>query len=111
MKLLPLIGALLLSTAPVQGSQTTKELMRPCEASEEAAKACFATGMLATSYSHHNTICAYSEAGLLTIEDKARDKIPSFGSLMNEDEVKILWNDGIKQALKKYPNCPIKPLP
>ena len=36
MKLLPLIGALLLSTAPVHASQTPEELTKPCEASEEA---------------------------------------------------------------------------
>ena len=111
MKLLPLIGALLLSAAPVQASQTAEELMKPCEASKEAAKACFASSIYATSYSHHQTICAYSEAGLLTIEDKARDKIPAFGPLMNENELKVLWNEGIKRVLKKYPNCPIKPIP
>ena len=111
MKLLPLIRALLLSAAPVQASQTAEELMKPCEASKEAAKACFASSIYATSYSHHQTICAYSEAGLLTIEDKARDKIPVFNSLMNANEIKFVWNQGIQGALEKYPNCPIKPIP
>ena len=111
MKLLPLISALLLSAAPVQASQTVEELMKPCEASKEAAKACFASSIYATSYSHHQTICAYSEAGLLTIEDKARDKIPVFNSLMNANEIKVVWNQGILVTLEKYPNCPIKPIP
>ena len=111
MKLLPLIGSLLISAVPARASQTFEELTKPCNASEKAQKACYATAMYATSFAHHDTICAYWEAGLLTIEDKARDKIPVVNSLMNANEVKVVWNLGIQGALEKYPNCPIKPVP
>ena len=85
--------------------------MRPCEASEEAGKACLAAGVLAGSISHHKTLCAYVKAGVITPEDWARDKKPTFGSMMDEDDEKVMWNFGIKKVLKDYPNCPIKPLP
>ena len=67
MKLLPLIGSLLISAVPARASQTFEELTKPCNASEEAQKACYATAMYATSFAHHDTICDYCEAGLLKI--------------------------------------------
>ena len=34
MKLLPLLGALLLSVSPVQASKTSEQILEPCSASE-----------------------------------------------------------------------------
>ena len=113
MKLLPLIGALLLSTAPVHASQTPEELTKPCEASEEATKACFARAMMAASYRHYRAKCTLWKAGVvIPPEVWGDDNIPAFGEfLFEKDEDKAMWNIGIKMALEDYPNCPIKPIP
>ena len=99
MKLLPLIGALLLSTAPVQINEEFDEV---CITSDVALKLC--VGML----------CKLNEKGLITPEE--------FDAEYNEIKLRIkyvepgwkvyllgLWNNGIELALGYYPNCPIMP--
>ena len=99
MKLLPLIGALLLSTAPVQANEEFDEV---CITSDVALKLC--VGML----------CKLNEKGLITPEE--------FYAEYHEIKLRIkyaepgwkvyllgLWNNGIELALGYYPNSPIIP--
>ena len=68
MKLLPFIGALLLSAAPVHASKTPEELTKSCEASNKVLKACLATGVMAGSFFHYKARCDLWKAGAITQE-------------------------------------------
>ena len=112
MKLLPLIGALLISLVPVQASQTPEELTKPCDASKETFEACLATGTIASSYSYYKDRCELWKAGVVIPPEIWDDIFLSPGSfIFDEDEDKAMINIGIKSALKYIPNCPIKPIP
>lgn len=99
MKLLPFIGALLLSTAPVQACE---ELDEVCITSDVALKLC--AGML----------CKLHEKGVKISE--------KFDTECNEIKLRIkhaetrwkiylmgLWSKGTELALECYPNCAINP--
>ena len=111
MKLLPLISALLLSSAPVNASNTLEELIEPCAATNKAQKACYATGVLAGSFFHYKARCDLWKAGAITQEAWADEELPIWGLLIDIDTEKFLWNEGMKSALRQYPDCPIKPIP
>ena len=111
MKLLTLIGALLLSAAPVNASKTPKQMLEPCFASEKTSEACTAAAVVTGSFFHYKARCDLWKAGAITQEAWADEELPIWGLLIDIDDEKVLWNEGMKRALKQYPDCPIKPLP
>ena len=110
MKPLPLIGALLLSTAPVQASKTFDEISRPCGTSDAVMEACLGTGFYLSAISGYSLLCDLRDAGQITPKvfaerEKTSREIPK------KEYQKVMWNEGVKSVLEDYPNCPIKPLP
>ena len=110
MKLLPLIGALLVSAAPVQASKTFDEITEPCRTSEAAVEACFGTGLYYSAWSWLILLCDLTDTGEITPKVFAEREEQGRSAPGNPFE-KVTWNEGVKSALEDYPNCPIKPLP
>ena len=111
MKLFPLIGALLLSAAPVQAFETLEDLDNACGASEEAFKLC--TGLVSRTAARvaFGYLCKLREEGVITPEKFAAEYNKEAGGPKSATEfMKAMWNSGIKEVLEDYPNCPIKPL-
>ena len=112
LRIIPLIGALLLSAAPAQASRTPKQILEACEDSNENYDACLASGLMSGAYSYYQARCELWEAGLIPPEAWVDPKTPPFDSIrFSADEEKALWNGGIKSLQKIYPNCPIKLIP
>ena len=113
MKLLPLIGALLISTTSVQALETLEDLDNACGASEEVFKLC--TGLLSRSAARigFGYLCQLREEGVITPEAFAAEynKAAAGPGQSPTEFMKAMWNSGIKEVLEDYPNCPIKPLP
>ena len=110
MKLLPLIGALMLSAAPVQASKTPEEITKPCGTSDAAMEACFGSGFYFSALSWYTLLCDLRDTGEITPKVFARrEKISR--SAPEEEFEKVMWNEGVKIVLLDYPNCPIKPIP
>ena len=105
MKLLPLFGALILSTAAVHAYETPEQIMKPCDASEKALEACLATGVMFGAIFHFTALCDLWEAGVITPKVWADDIKPD----LDKDYERVMWNEGIKLVLTSHPNCPIKP--
>ena len=114
MKLLPLIGVLLLSTAPVQAFETKEELNNACGASDEAFKLCTGVVSRTAAAVAFGYLCKLREEGVITPEEFAAEYNKEAVGPKAANEIKWLkamWNSGIKEVLEDYPNCPIKPLP
>ena len=110
MKLLPFIGSLLISTAPVQASKTFDEITEPCRTSEAAVEACFGTGLYYYAWSWLILLCDLRDTGEITPKVFAKREEQLRDVLRKEFE-DIMWNEGVKTVLEDYPNCPIKPIP
>ena len=67
MKLIPIIGALLLSSVPVQASKTPEELLKPCVASEETQIACESMGTMHAAIFTLIVLCSLREEGVLPL--------------------------------------------
>ena len=110
MKLLPLIGALLLTAAPVQASKTPGEIMKPCETSEAVMEACLGTAYYILSTGANTLLCDLRRSGEITPKVFAvREK--QGRSAAQKPFEKVMWNEGLKSVLEDYPNCPIKLIP
>ena len=107
MKLLPLIGALLLSTAPVQAYETWEELQSACAAKKEISEICQGVADYVGSGMAVLTLCDFYRDGMIAAEDIIRNWEVISRGFGTESTLAIA---GIKFALKRYPNCPIKPL-
>ena len=110
MKLIPLIGTLLISIAPVQASPTPEEIKKTCEASEKVLDACFGTGVYMSSITGFTLLCMLKEAGEITPKIFAETE-KRLGNGPEKDYEKVMWNEGMKIVLEEYPNCPLKPIP
>jgi hypothetical protein len=112
MKFLPIIGALLLSTAPVQAFETLEELDKACQASEEAFKLCTGPAYHFSAIAGFSLLCKLREQGVITPEEFAAEyNAVLAGPNPDTKYLKVMWNSGIKAVLEDYPNCPIKPVP
>ena len=69
MKLIPLIGALLLSTAPVQAIETYEELVKTCRATVEIANICAGVGDFCGAAAMVSLLCDLEEKGRITTEN------------------------------------------
>ena len=110
LRLFPLIGALLLSSTPVQAFETFEEIVKPCEASEKNMEACFASGVYFASLTALLIYCRQREAGDITEKTFTEVTRDLAGSITEEIE-KRAWNQAVKELPDSYPNCPIKPIP
>ena len=109
LRTIPLIGALLLSTAPVHASKTSEEITKPCETSEAAREACLGSGFFFAALSGYTLLCDLRDTGEMTPKVFARREKISRNAPEEEFE-KVMWNEGVKLVLLDYPNCPIKPV-
>ena len=106
----PLLGALLLSTAPVQAFQTFEVIVKICEASEKIGKACLGSGIYFSAITTYELLCLLREEGDITRE--AFSKASRNMEMANKNPFeKVSWNAGIKDIQEQFPNCPISPLP
>ena len=110
LKLLSLIGALLLSAAPVHASKTPDEITKPCGTSDAAMEACLGSGLYFSALSWLTLLCDLRDTGEITPKVFAEREIRSRNAPEEEFE-KVMWNEGVKIVLLDYPNCPIKPVP
>ena len=107
MKLPPLIGALLFSTAPVQAYETYDEYVNACIASEENTKLCDSSGEFINALSVTTTLCKLEEGGFLTAEE-----VTIYWEKVELDpQRENLFKEGVRFSLKFNPNCSIKPIP
>ena len=105
MKLLPLIGSLLISAAPVQAFETYEELDKACSASEENSNMCAGAVEYGGTMGWVSLLCTLEEKGRLTKENLVLtwDELYELGGWIP------LSNEAVYDTLKDYPECPIKP--
>ena len=72
MKFLPIIGSLLLSTAPVHASKTPEEITKPCGISDAAMEACFGSGFFYSALSGYTLLCDLRDTGEISLKVFAR---------------------------------------
>ena len=114
LRTVPLIGVLLLSTAPVQAFETLDELDNACGASDEAFKLCTGVFSRAAASVVFGLLCKLREEGVLTPEEFATEYNKEAVGPKSATEfkwIKVMRNSGITTVLEDYPDCPIKPLP
>ena len=104
MKLIPLIGALLLSTAPVQAIETYEELVKTCRATVEIANICAGVGDFGGAAAMVSLLCDLEEKGRISTENL----------VLTWDEWKgasesPMWKTSAEIIIKKFPECSIKP--
>ena len=109
MKLFPLIGALLISAAPIQAVETWEEIDKACEASHEALTVCIGVAGRFSAEVGFSILCRLRRDGAITAEvfNAEYGKINAYGPMF-EGISKVSWNSGIEEVLEDYPNCPIK---
>ena len=117
MKLLPLIGALLLSTAPVKANETLEkkfmELVELCYISQDVMYACSISGTFQSMFTGCRLICnswddeEITEVGFIKSVARLRERLRE---RVSEDE-KLAWNRAVRDILSYHPNCPIRPIP
>jgi hypothetical protein len=111
MKLLLLIGALLLSTAPVQASNKTfDEIMKGCEISEEAFETCISMMRYSNARAGFTVLCKLRQASEIAPE-VFEERVQKAGRDLELEIEKLAWNEGVKDVLKAFPLCPLKPIP
>ena len=107
MKLLPLIGSLLISAAPVQAFETFEELDKTCQATEELTNLCKEVSSYGGAVMAAILLCDLEENGRITKENL----------VLTLDEVVSLngWaplpDEAVEMTLEKFPECSIKPIP
>ena len=105
MKLLPLIGALLFSTAPVQAIETFEELDKACKASEETYNTCTKAAVFVGTAAWVNSLCELEAKGRLTKENL----VLTWDEVVEKSGRTPLSDNALEMTLKKYPECSIKP--
>ena len=107
MKLLPLIGSLLISAAPVQAFETFEELDKACSASEENTNMCAGAVEYGGAAMTVSVLCDLEEKGRLTKENV----VLSWDELVKRDGWTSLSNEAVGLFLEDYSECSIKPIP
>ena len=107
----PLIGALLLSTAPVQAFETYYEYVTACIASEENTKLCDKSAEWHSAVFVTNTLCKLEWGGFLTAEEVTGYWQKVELDLDVNPQRGALFKEGVNYMLRIHPNCSIKPIP
>ena len=106
MKLLPLIGALLLSTAPVQAFETLEELDKACGASEENSNMCAGAVEYGGTMGWVSLLCTLEEKGRLT-----KENLVLTWDEWNKAIGSAMWNAGAEKMLEIFHESSLKPFP
>ena len=108
MKLIPLIGSLLISAAPVQAFETIEELEKACLATEENDNLCMGAGNFIAAGMVAYLLCHLEEEGML-----ATEKLILSWDILKEvftfNSRSPMWNVGAEKMLETFPECSIKP--
>ena len=109
MKLLPLIGSLLISAAPVQAFETYEEVEKACDATEEIGNLCVVASQLGAGMMTLTMLCYLEEKGRITKEnlDLTLDEW-TFNQGMSESPA---LNKAVEMTLEEFPECSIKLIP
>ena len=106
MKLIPLIGSLLISAAPVQAFETMEELMEACNASEEIDNICTKAGVFVGTVFTLSLLCELEEKGSLTREEL----VLNWDEFVEENGMTTpLSQEAVEFTLKNFPDCSLKP--
>ena len=108
MKLFPLLGALFLSTAPVQAFETFGELDKTCQATEELTNLCQQVSSYGAASMAATLLCDLEVKGILTKEDLvlAWDK---WNKVVNGYSGSPMWDAVAEYMLENFPECSLKP--
>ena len=105
----PLIGALLLSTAPVQAIETAEELLEACSATAENMNMCAGVAAEMGSTTALSLLCALRLDGQIT--QRYFDALKK-GYLDHGDRngiSGIMYKHGIAEVQNAFPECQISP--
>ena len=105
MKLLPLIGALLISAAPVQAIETFEELRKTCKASEEMDKICAGAAEYVGTSAWVSLLCTLEAKGRLTKENL----VLTWDEVVELNGWTPLSDEAVEMTLEEFPECSIKP--
>ena len=108
MKLLPLIGSLLISAAPVQAFATSEELNKVCLSTDEMKNVCAGVGDFTTAAAIVSTLCKLEEEGRITKENAVLtwDEWKEVSTVIT---VNPMWNVGAETLLESFSECSLKP--
>ncbi|WP_156918856.1 hypothetical protein [Synechococcus sp. CC9616] len=108
MKLLPLIGSLLISAAPVQAFETFEELYKACETTEENSNLCEGAANFQSLGIAAYLLCDLEATGMLTTEKilLSWDNLKELFTFNSRDP---MWNAGAEKMLENLPDCSLKP--
>ncbi|WP_156918714.1 hypothetical protein [Synechococcus sp. CC9616] len=112
MKLLPLIGALLLSASPVQAIETSEELMRACLSTDEMKNVCAGAGDFTAAAAIVSTLCNLEEKGRITKENAVLtwDEWKDVSAFLDDGlNLKPMVNEGAEYMLENFPECSLNP--
>ena len=105
MKLLPVIGALLLSAAPVQAFETFEELKKACNASEEIDNICAGAAEYVGTAAWVSLLCELEAKGILTKENL----VLAWDEVVKLNSWTPLSYEAVEDTLKNFPDCSLKP--
>ncbi|WP_413442547.1 hypothetical protein [Synechococcus sp. MIT S1220] len=106
MKLLPIIGALLLSAAPVQAFETFEELDKTCQATEELTNLCQQVSIYGAAVMAATLLCDLEVKGILT-----KENLVLTWDKWNKVNGSPMRNAGTIRTLEEFPRCSLKPIP
>ena len=110
MKLFPLLGALLLSSTPVQAFETNEELFEACNASEENTTLCRGADDFKGAIMAANLLCDLEEKGRLAKENLVLswdEWTPIVDGNNGSGSPMLNW--AVETILTNYPECSLKP--
>ena len=105
MKLLPLIGSLLISAAPVQAFETIEELGKVCKASEEIDNICAGVAEYVGTAAWVSLLCRLEAKGILTKENL----VLAWDEVVKLNGWTPLSYEGVEDTLNNFPKCSIQP--
>ena len=105
MKLLPLIGSLLISAAPVQAFETFEELNKACSASEENTNMCVGAAEYGGAAMAVSLLCQLEAKGILTKENL----VLAWDEVVKLNGWTPLSYEGVEDTLNNFPKCSIQP--
>ena len=104
MNVLPILGALLFSAAPVQAFETYEEMNKACIATGETNQMCGGVAVYASAGAAVSLLCTLVSQALITPANAVE-----FWEEAYKEMKAPLWKEGAENFLKNYPTCPVKP--
>ena len=101
LRTVPLLGALILSAAPVQAIETFEELDEACLEILESMMLCQGLALIGAGSLRLEMLCELVKQDLITTENAVK--------MWKNYRGPPLWNEAARRTLKEYPKCPLKP--